>query len=229
MTDIEEAKKIWVQTIQSTVIKGFTKEEWVELVKDFKSKILTQSPVYNVIGYSLTKKNAAKFTRNDIQRLLNDAFSVPPLNISTGWSLQDASDEGEKFLIINKDVFKERLLAHGGEEDDEGGGGEEDDEERGETKKRKVVITTMGGLLVEFIKTQTTPSEDKNLSRSEVWLRFFYWSTRKKLNIPLNEEEFYTLFEQQHPSLCIQKGKKKYFQNFYVHLRHTPRYPPSSD
>ena len=235
MTDIEEAKKIWIQTIQTTVIKGFTKEEWCELVKDFKLKILTQPPSYNIIGYSLNKKNAAKFTKNDIQRLLNDAFSSSPsLSLPTEWKLEDAS-EGEKFLTINKDVFGERLLSHRKreeEEDEEGEEGEEEEEEEregGEMKKRKVIITTMSGLVGEFIKTQTSPSEDKNLSRAEVWLRFFYWATRRKLNIPLHEEEFYTVFEQQHPSLCIQKGKKKYFQNFYIRLRHTPRYPQSSD
>lgn len=246
---VEETRKIWTQLIQTTVIKGFTNEEWKQLVEEFKNTVLTKElPTLNFVGFSLLGPKSAKFVKNDIPRLLNDAFSnYPLLTNPEGWVLEDTIG-GAKNLIISSDLFKERILSFRPpsptiriieEEDDESE--EEDDdiitiEEEEESPKKKLKeeedddskpLRTLEDAIRTFVETRTTRSNDKLLSRYEVYMRFLFWIQWKR-NPPYykNVNEFYRIFEELYPDLVTQKTKKKkYYENFCIHIRHAPRYP----
>jgi hypothetical protein len=257
---MQTAKQTWTEKIQTTLIKGFTDEEWKQLVQDFKDSILTQPPLINLVGYPLGSRSA-RFVKNDIPRLLNDAFFVRPLNDPQGWYLDD-TNVGTKNLYIPSDLFRERLLnqpiiipdSPNTKEDEEESEEEilivpttikkRDDEtvssaspkplkktkhlpsSSSATTGQTTTTTTLEELVHLFVSTKTQPSNDKNLSRFVVWMMFFYWAAKKGVN--LIEDEFYKVFESSYPHYCTMKGSKKYYQNFSVHIRHAPRYPPPS-
>jgi hypothetical protein len=211
--EIEEAKRIWTETITTTLLKGFSENEWDTLVENFKQQLLTQLPSSKIIGYSFSTKNASKFTKKDIPRLLNDAFESSPLNNAEGWTLEDTAF-GAKNLFIESRLFGERLLAHGAEPPPK--------------RLKDDPSTSMGKLLEEFMETQTTKDEIiEKLSRFEVWLSFHYWASKKRGGENLYEDYFYRIFEEIYPQFCDTRGKKRYYKGFSIHLRHAPRYPSS--
>jgi hypothetical protein len=276
-----ESKKVFTESIQTTVIKGFTDDEWKDLVKDFKKVMISQNPEYNVSGYSLGSKSS-KFVKEDIPRLLNDAFLILPLNNPDGWHLDDLNC-GVKNLYIFSDIFRDRLIndmmlkqhtsphpppskllllpptpvsspqqqttyntftiiddddeikntpvkkrqsynEESEEEEEEESVEEEKNSQQKYKKLRVVAYDSIGDLVQTFVHTQVQSSNDVNLSRYEVWMRFSHWAMLKGEYV--SEKEFYTSFENLYPNNWTQKNNKKYYQNFCIKMRHAPRYPP---